>query len=34
MSKKTKKVLEVMAWIAGTIAVIVAAYGLYRTLSC
>lgn len=31
MKEKTKKVLEIMAWIAGTIAILLALYGVLRS---
>lgn len=31
MKRKTKKVLEVLAWIAGTIAIILALYGMLHS---
>lgn len=32
MKKKTKKILTIMAWVAGTIAVLLAGYGMYIAL--
>jgi len=33
MSKKTSKTLNTLAWVAGTIAVALAAYGIYISLT-